>query len=259
MWGQRFSALIFNALPGEQFIYFVAIAMLFGAALYSAVGHGGASAYLAIMALAGFAPEEMRPIALVLNLIVSGIGIWRYRRAGAFDFRLFALFSVSSIPSAFIGGLIHLPPEYFERLLGSVLLASAAVFLIRPMVAIGDVTTPKPIVALPLGGGLGFLAGLTGTGGGIFLSPLILLLRWAEPRTTSGVAAAFIFVNSAAGLAGRLNVVRDLPDAMPIFSASVLIGALCGSYLGAVRLPRTALIRLLGVVLIFAGGKLLIG
>jgi uncharacterized protein len=99
---------------------------------------------------------------------------------------------------------------------------------------------------------------MCGTGGGIFLSPLILLMRWAEPRTTSGVAAAFIFVNSSAGLVGKLSVVHDLPDAMPIYVLAVLFGGLLGSYLGAVRLPRTALIRLLGVVLTLAGGKLLL-
>ena len=233
--------------------------MLFGAALYSAVGHGGASAYLAIMALAGFAPEDMRPIALVLNLIVSGIGIWRYRGTGAFDFRLFALFAVSSIPAAFVGGLVHLPQAYYERLLGAVLLASAAVFFIRPVIAMRTVQSPKLTVAMPAGGALGLLAGLTGTGGGIFLSPLILLMRWAEPRTTAGVAAAFIFVNSAAGLAGKLSVVRDLPSTMPIYASAVLVGGLIGSYLGAVRLPRTALIRLLGLVLVLAGGKLVLG
>ena len=246
-------------LPAEQWPLIVAALMLLGAALYSAVGHGGASAYLAIMALAGFAPEDMRPIALVLNLIVSSIGLWRYRSAGAFDFRLFAMFAVSAIPAAYIGGLVHLPPAYYERLLGAVLLASAALFFIRPVLAMGDVTAPKPIVALPVGGALGLLAGLTGTGGGIFLSPLILLMRWAEPRTTAGVAAAFIFVNSAAGLAGKLSVVRDLPDTMPMYAIAVLIGGLTGSYFGARRLPRTALIRLLGVVLTLAGGKLLIG
>jgi uncharacterized protein len=131
--------LIFEAIYAEHLVYSVAFAMLFGAALYSAVGHGGASAYLAIMALAGFAPDVMRPIALVLNLVVSGIGIWRYCRAGAFDFRLFAIFAISSIPAAFVGGLVHLPPDYYQRLLGVVLLASAAVFFIRPIVALRDV------------------------------------------------------------------------------------------------------------------------
>lgn len=232
--------------------------MLLGAALYSAVGHGGASAYLAIMALAGFAPEDMRPIALVLNLIVSSIGLWRYRSVGAFDLRMFALFAVSSIPMAYVGGLAHLPPETYEKLLGGVLLASAAVFFVRPMVGMREVRAPMATMALPVGGALGLLAGLTGTGGGIFLSPLILLMRWAEPRKTAGIAAAFIFVNSAAGLAGKLSVVRDLPDAMPLYAAAVLIGGLVGSYLGAVRLPRSALIRLLGVVLTLAGVKLLI-
>ena len=251
--------LISDVLAADQWPLIIAALMLLGAALYSAVGHGGASAYLAIMALAGFAPEEMRPIALVLNLIVSSIGLWRYRSIGAFDLRLFALFAVSSIPMAYIGGLAHLPPETYEKLLGGVLLSNAAVFFIRPMVAMRDGRTPKAVLALPVGGALGLLAGLTGTGGGIFLSPLILLMRWAEPRTTAGVAAAFIFVNSAAGLAGNVQQVGNLPDAMPIYAAAVLIGGLLGSYMGAIRLPRAALIRLLGIVLMLAGGKLLIG
>lgn len=251
--------MIFDVIANDPTPYIIAGFLLLGAALYSAVGHGGASAYLAIMALAGFAPMEMRPIALVLNLIVSSIGLWRYRSIGAFDMRLFALFAVSSIPMAYIGGLIHLPPDAYEKLLGGVLLSSAAVFFIRPMVAMRNVRPPRATFALPVGGALGLLAGLTGTGGGIFLSPLILLMRWAEPRTTAGVAAAFIFVNSAAGLVGNLRVVQELPSAMPLYAAAVLIGGLVGSYMGAVKLPRTALIRLLGVVLTLAGGKLLIG
>lgn len=238
----------------------VALALLFalGAALYSSVGHGGASAYIAAMALFSIAPETMKPTALALNLLVAGFGAWRYWRRGLTNWKLLLAFAATAFPAAFIGGGIHLPAIYYKPLVG-ILLWLAALRLLWKPTAIADraVHAPAPWMSLPAGAVLGILAGLTGTGGGIFLSPLIILNAWEEPRHTSGVVAAFIFLNSAAGLAGNAASVGHLPSELPIFLGSVFAGALIGTWLGVERLPRPWLLRTLGAVLTVAGAKLL--
>ena len=237
-----------------------ALAILFAlaAALYSSVGHGGASAYIAAMALFSVAPATMKPTALALNLLVAGFGAWRYWSRGLTNWKLLAAFAVTAAPAAFIGGGIHLPAIYYKPLVG-ILLGLAALRLLWQPVALAErpVRPPSLSITLPAGAVLGLLAGLTGTGGGIFLSPLIILMAWEEPRHTSGVAAAFIFVNSAAGLAGNLASVGYLPSELPIFLAAVAGGALLGTWLGVERLPRPWLLRALGLVLAIASAKLL--
>lgn len=234
-----------------------ALLLMAAAALYAAVGHGGASAYLALMALTGFAPEQMRPLALVLNLFVSAIAFIQFSRKGAFNLRLFLLFGGAAIPMAFLGGSIDLSGNWHRVLLGVVLIASAAALAFRPQIATAETQPPGPLVALPTGGALGLIAGLTGTGGGIFLSPLLILMRWAEARTVAGISAAFIFCNSAAGLLGQGAKLEALPAETPWYVAAVIVGGLLGSGISATRLPRTALIRLLALVLVIAGAKLL--
>jgi hypothetical protein len=238
----------------------IAIAVLFGvgAALYSSVGHGGASAYLAIMALFSVAPDTMRPTALALNLLVSGFAAWRFWRCGQTNLKLVLAFAATAVPAAFIGGAIDVPPEYYRPGVGLLLWLAALRLLWQPkMLAEQPVHAPSLAVSLPAGAGLGLLAGLTGTGGGIFLSPLIILLAWEEPRRTSGVAAAFIFLNSAAGLAGNIASVGAFPPQLPLFLGAVAVGAVAGTGIGVARLPREALLRILGAVLILAGTKLL--
>lgn len=230
-----------------------------GAALYSTVGHGGASAYLAILALFSVAPDVMRPTALTLNLVVSGFAVVRFALAGQINPRLLAIFAVTAAPAAFLGGAITVPPDIYRPLVGLVLLFAAARLLWRPRVlADRAVRPPSLAIALPSGAALGLLAGLTGTGGGIFLSPLIILFGWEEPRRTSGVAAGFILINSLAGLAGNVAAVRDLPPELPWFVGAVAVGALLGTWLGVRRLPRDRLLQWLGLVLAIAGAKLLL-
>lgn len=237
-----------------------ALSLLFalGAALYSSVGHGGASAYIAAMALFSMAPETMKPTALAMNLLVAGFGSWRYWRRDLTNWRLVLAFALTATPAAFIGGGIHLAAIYYKPLVGILLWAAAARLLWQPK-ALAERGTHAPSLwlTLPAGALLGLLAGLTGTGGGIFLSPLIILNAWEEPRRTSGVVAAFILLNSIAGLAGNLASIGQLPSELPFFLAAVGAGALLGTWLGIGRLPRPWLLRTLGAVLVVAGAKLL--
>ncbi|MEO8618063.1 MAG: sulfite exporter TauE/SafE family protein [Sphingomicrobium sp.] len=239
----------------------VAIAVLMGLAamLYSMVGHGGASAYLAIMALFALAPDVMRPTALALNLVAAGIASIRYARAGQVNWRLLALFVVVAAPAAFVAGKISLPPDIYRPMVGVLLwIAAIRLFWSPKATAARTPSPPSAMVAVPVGAALGFLAGLTGTGGGIFLSPLIILLGWEEPRRTSGIAALFILINSAAGLAGNVASVGKLPAELPWFGLAVAIGALLGSWLGSRKLDKARLLQGLGLVLVIAGAKLIV-
>jgi uncharacterized membrane protein YfcA len=226
--------------------------------LYATVGHAGASGYIAVMSLAGMAPAEIRPAALLLNIVVACIGTWQFLRAGHFRWALFWPFALMSAPLAFVGGYIALPTAAFKLLVGLVLLASAARLFLRPPDDSG-VRTPRRAASLGVGAGLGLLSGLTGTGGGIFLTPLLLFARWARAKEAAAVSAAFILVNSSTGLVGNVVATRTLPTvALPLAAAAVLGGAL-GAYLGASQLPHMAIKRLLAVVLVIAGVKLVLG
>jgi uncharacterized protein len=235
------------------------IGMFFGAMLYSSVGHAGASAYLALMALAGVAQPVMRPTALVLNIIVASLVSLRFKLAGAFRWRTLWPFLIGAAPFALLGGWISLPGHVYKPMVGVILLI-AAVRLLWP----GDLNTareirdPPVIPAIVCGALIGFLSGLTGTGGGIFLSPIILFMAWGETRTVSGVAAVFILCNSVAGLLGNLSSVGSLPPELPYFAGAVIAGAATGSYFGALKLPRGMILKALGVVLTIAGLKLVL-
>lgn len=233
-------------------------ALLFLAALlYSSVGHAGASAYLAAMALMSVAPAVMKPTALCLNLCVGSFVLWRYGRAGLCDWRLALMFIAGSAPLAFIGGAWTLPGHFYKPLLGIMLwLGALRLWLPENISDARAIHRPPPWAALLSGGGIGLLSGLTGTGGGIFLSPLLIFMRWAETRKTLGTASLFILCNSAAGLAGNIASVGALPPQLPWFILSVMLGAVAGTWLGVARLNITGLKRVLGGVLLIAGFKL---
>jgi uncharacterized protein len=253
-WFQQFSGRPMD----PQTIAAMAVLFALAAALYSSVGHGGASAYIATMALFSVAPETMKPTALALNLLVAGYGAWRYSSRGLSNWKLVLAFAITATPAAYVGGGIHLPGIYYKLLVGILLWLAAARLLWQPrQLAVREPHTPSLAVTVPVGAVLGFLAGLTGTGGGIFLSPLIILLGWEETRRTSGVVSAFIFLNSVAGLAGNVASIGRLPSELPIFLAAVAVGATLGTWLGVARLPRPWLLRFLGAVLLIAGAKLL--
>src|SRR5436309_8236890 len=219
------------------FIFIVAL-------LYSTVGHAGASGYLAAMALFGIAPAVMKPTALVLNILVACIGTVRFYRSGFFSWRTFWPFAAASIPMSFIGGAISLPDVIYKSIVGVVLLYSAVRLFFSAGGADNRETKLVPVwIALIVGGIVGLLSGLTGVGGGIFLSPILLLMHWARTKETSGVAVAFILVNSIAGLLGHVSSLALVPHEIIYWAPAAIIGGWIGTILGTRVLPVSGIRR----------------
>lgn len=230
------------------------------ALLYSMVGHGGASGYLAILSLAGSEQKAMASTALFLNVLVASLSTLFYWRAGHMQWRLVLPFIALSVPAAFVGGMIHLSEKIYLSILAVVLAYSAVQLGLRTKTILADsqFAAPPLTVSLPVGAALGLLSGIVGVGGGIFLSPLMLLKRWANPQQTAATAAAFIVVNSIAGIAGKIagnNL--EVSSCLHLIAAGFL-GGLLGSHLGANKLSRLAICQVLAIVLLLAVGKLVI-
>jgi uncharacterized membrane protein YfcA len=248
-------------IPDPALIALLAAGMLVAAFLYASVGHGGASAYIAAMAIAGIAPTEMRPIALLLNVLVSSLATYKFWRAGHFRWGLFWPFAVVSIPAAYLGGAITLPGTAYKVLVGLVLLyagwqlwwSARAGEELRPL-------RPLPVaLAMVIGSVLGVLSGLTGVGGGIFLSPILLLTGWAGTKQTSAVAAPFILVNSLAALAaGFVRNPVPPPDYAWWLMAAVVLGGWAGAEYGSRRFANPLIRQLLAAVLGVAGAKMVL-
>ena len=233
------------------------------ATLYSSVGHAGASGYLAAMALVGLAPEQMRPTALALNLLVGGIGLYRFWRGGYVRWRNILPFVLASAPAAYFAAQIELPKDSYSMLPAGVLLV-AAIGVFRSAaraeaedLRAGDRQVPW-VIGLIVGGIIGTLSGLTGTGGAIFLTPLLLFAHWMPSREASGTSVAFVWINSLTALAGLLQSEQTLPTMLPLWLGAVAIGALIGTQLGLKWLPVRGLRIALGLVLLIAAGKLLL-
>ncbi len=235
-------------------LLFLAIGVV--AFLYSSVGHAGASGYIATMTLFGMLPTIIRPSALVLNILVAIIGSFQFWRAGHFSWKLFWPFAVFSIPAAYFGGYIQPSAAALRILIGLVLLFSAARLLIHGRDP-EQVSSPSRPTALATGAGLGFLSGLTGTGGGIFLTPLLLFCRWARIKQAAAVSALFILVNSISGLVGYFTKQRSIPSLAFVLAGAAIAGGLIGSYLGSRRFPSRVIAMLLAAVLTIAGFKLI--
>lgn len=236
----------------------LAVAVVVIAFLYGSVGHAGASGYIAVMSLAGIAATTIRPVALVLNIFVAALGAWQFWRAGHFRWRLFWPFAILSVPMAYVGGYLRVPNHILQVCIGAVLLFSAYRFFARPGAEDVSPEAPPLWMALVAGAGLGFLSGLTGTGGGIFLTPLLLLLQWARTKEAAAVSALFILLNSVAGLLGNLAHTPQLPGFTWVLLGAALVGGYAGSYLGSRRFPPLVVKRLLAGVLVVAGLKLIL-
>jgi hypothetical protein len=233
---------------------FAAIGLI--AFLYSSVGHAGASGYIATMTLFGLAPTVIRPTALLLNILVAIIGSFQFWRAGYFSWKLFWPFALLSVPAAYFGGYLQPSASILRILIGLVLLFSAARLISRRSDPTETVTPSRPL-AVSTGAGLGFLSGLTGTGGGIFLTPLLLFCGWAHIRQAAAVSALFILVNSIGGLAGYSTVKHGVPSLGFLLAIPAIVGGIIGSHLGSKHFPVRAISTLLAIVLMIAGAKLL--
>ncbi len=228
------------------------------ATLYSTVGHGGGSGYLAVLAIAAIAPEQMRPTALLLNVVVASIATWKFGATGTFRKDLFFPLMCASVPAAFVGGYIEIPSDIYNPIVGAVLLYAA----IRLFVKIkGNEQTKKPILCVVLAAGvvIGFFSGVIGVGGGIFLSPLLLLLGCTTAKQTAAISAPFILVNSLSGLGGIATDLGGLPvdiEFVTPLAVAVIVGGLLGASFGSKKLGHQGLRTILGVVLFIASAKM---
>jgi uncharacterized membrane protein YfcA len=238
--------------------YFIFYFLLFLVAfLYSSVGHGGASGYLALMAIFSFSPEVMKPTALLLNLFVSLTSFIQFYRGGHFNWKLFLPFAIASVPMAFAGGLITIDANIYKKMLGVLLLIPIIRFLFFPNIRVQEIKKASTVLSLIIGGIIGFLSGLIGIGGGILLSPALLLLKWADMKQTAAISALFIFVNSLSGLAGQLTKGIHFSPDMYVYVAVAFAGGICGAYYGSLRFRHTVLKYILAAVLVLAAYKLI--
>ena len=237
----------------------ISLCLLLGEILYTSVGHAGASIYIAIMTLFNIPSTVIKPTALVLNIFIASFTSWRFIRKGFFDLKVLFPIALGAIPFAFIGGYINAPSHIYKSIVGIILLISA-ISLVTDLSKKIDKNLKKPpfFLAVLIGSCIGFLAGLTGTGGGIFLSPLILFLGWSSTKTTSGITALFILINSSFGLLGNYSSVQNLPSQLPLFIGAALIGALIGTTLGIKFYTANTIKKALALVLVIAGLKLLL-
>lgn len=240
----------------ESLIVFYLLLFLV-AFLYASVGHGGASGYLALMAIFSIAPDVMKPTALLLNLFVSLTSFIQFYRGKHFKWQIFLPFAIASIPLAFIGGLVVVDGNIYKKILGLLLLIPVVRFLFFPNITITDIKKSNTALSLFIGAGIGLLSGLIGIGGGIILSPILLLLKWTDQKQTAAISALFIFVNSLSGLTGQLTKGIHFSTDMYVYVAIAFAGGLCGAYFGALRFKQTILKNILATVLFMAAYKLL--
>lgn len=225
--------------------------------LYASVGHGGASGYLALMAIYSIAPEVMKPTALLLNLFVSLISFIQFYRGKHFILKIFLPLALASVPMAFAGGMIIMEAAVYKKILGMILFIPVIRFLFFANTPVDEIKKPVISLSIFIGAAIGFLSGLIGIGGGIILSPLLLFLKWTDQKQTAAISALFIFVNSLSGLAGQLTKGIQFNANMYWYVIIAFVGGLCGAYFGALRFKQTVLKYILACVLLLAVYKLL--
>ncbi|HEV8286121.1 MAG TPA: sulfite exporter TauE/SafE family protein [Chitinophagaceae bacterium] len=225
--------------------------------LYSSVGHGGASGYLALMAIFSVSPEVMKPTALLLNLFVSMTSFIQFYRGKHFKWKIFLPFALTSVPMAYVGGLITIEADIYKKILGILLLIPIIRFLFFANITVKDIKKSNLVLSLIIGATIGFFSGLIGIGGGIILSPVLLLLKWTDMKQTAAISALFIFVNSCSGLAGQLTKGINFSTDMYAYVAVAFIGGVCGAYYGSLRFRHAVLKYMLAAVLMVAAYKLL--
>lgn len=239
--------------------YFLFLSLLFIVAfLYSSVGHGGASGYLALMALFGMAPATMKSSALIMNICVSLIAFFHYHKSGHFKWKLFFPFAIASVPASFLGALVTVDVNMYKKVLGALLIFP----VLRLLGVFGKESEEKKninhLIAILLGISIGFLSGMIGIGGGIILSPVILLFHWANMKETAAVSALFIFVNSISALGGLFMNGLTIDTSVYLWIAITLTGGFAGAYMGSKKINNPVLKKILAAVLFLASIKLLV-
>lgn len=243
----------------EPIIILAVVLFLVIATLYASVGHAGASGYLAAMAWLSFAPDSIKPISLVLNICVATIVSYKYIKAGYFDRKIFIPVAIASLPMAFIGGSITVDPHYFKLFAGIFLIISATLLMLRQYIKPNTEVNPMPFgYGLMMGAVIGLISGLIGVGGGIFLSPVIIMANWTTIKKASGVAALIILCNSITGLAGHLSSLNKVDSNILYYISAVIAGSFIGSYLGTKLLTNKLIITCLFIVLFSAGLKFIL-
>jgi uncharacterized protein len=239
-----------------EFVLFFSLLFIV-AFLYASVGHGGASGYLALMAIFAISPLVMKPTALLLNLFVSSVSFAQFYRGGHFRWKTFWPFVATSIPASFLGGTMAIQSDVYKKILGGLLIIPVVRFFFFPNTDTKDQQVSNIPFSLLIGGIIGLLSGMIGIGGGIILSPVLILLKWTDQKQTAAISAAFIFVNSVAGLAGQLVKGITFTTDMLLYVAVAFIGGVAGAYFGSLKFPQTALKYVLATVLALASYKLL--
>lgn len=239
-------------------IFILTVLIFIAATLYSSVGHGGASGYLAAMAVFSMAPLEMKPVALTLNVLVASIALAKYLKTGRFSWKIFWPFALASIPFSYLGGLILLPGIYYKPIIGLVLIYTAYHFVVDAAKPDYKIKSPFMPLILMCGAGLGFFSGLVGVGGGIFLSPLLIVLKWEDIKNVSGIAAAFVLVNSISGLLGFISSkTPHFPEGLPLWALAAVVGGYIGAEYGSKHFGNPMIKNLLSLVLLVAGIKMI--
>lgn len=255
---------IFDMTMNDSMLY---VGVLIVAVLYASVGHAGASGYIAVMSLLTYPVAQIRTTALLLNVVVAMVASWQFIRAGHWRQGLLWPFAITALPMAYIGSRWHLPAAWLQLILAAVLVYAALRFSIFDKADTGtdieqnrhESTSRPPLYGAMLSGTvMGLLAGLTGTGGGIFLTPLLLIMGWAPAKPAAAASAVFILLNSLAGLAGVWPVAPQVWQHIPGLIFVALLGGLLGSKMGSRHWPALVIKRLLAVVMMIAAVKLLI-
>lgn len=240
-----------------EYIWLFLLLLPIVAFLYSSVGHGGASGYLAMMAMFGFLPETMKPTALLLNLFVAAISFYYYWKNGHFNLKLFLAFAIASVPLAFIGGMLEVDAAVYKKVLAVLLIFSILKLLNVFEKKTNEIKEVELWKGLLIGGCIGFFSGLIGIGGGIILTPIILMMNWGKMKEAAAVSALFIWVNSASGMIGQFTSGVTLDAQAFILVGIALLGGVLGGYFGSKKINNKYLRYLLVFVLFTACIKLL--
>lgn len=233
----------------------VALALFAVSVVYATVGQAGGTGFLAVMAVAGVPVDQLRPTALAMNVVAASYTSWCFHAAGLIDWRMLTSLAVPALPAAFVGGVIALPSGLYASVTGALLLAAAVLMVARPATALLPGAVASKVGLAGIGAAAGFLSGVSGIGGGVFIAPALIVLGWARPKEAAGLSAPFILGNSLTGMAGTLLAGQQFAPELPLFACVALLGAAVGAAT-TLRISEHVVRVVLAVVLAVAGLRL---